>query len=116
MKKLLYFCSTRTPKPLNDAQIGGRFIFIPMSIQFGKTYTYPIDIVALLKGRGLDVGDYQRTEHYIRSIGYYRLSAYLYPLLQVPNEAHRYKTGSTFQEALNLYHFDKNCDCFSSTK
>lgn len=116
MKKLLYFCSTRTPKPLNDAQIGGRFIFIPMSIQFDKTYTYPIDIVALLKGRGLDVGDYQRTEHYIRSIGYYRLSAYLYPLLQVPKEAHRYKVGSTFQESLNLYRFDKNCDCFSSTK
>lgn len=28
MGKLLYFCSTRTPKPLNDAKIGGRFIFI----------------------------------------------------------------------------------------
>lgn len=112
MKKLLYFCSTRTPKPLNDAQIGGRFIFIPMSIQFDKTYTYPIDIVALLKGRGLDVGDYQRAEHYIRSIGYYRLSAYLYPLLQVPKEAHRYKVGSTFQEALNLYRFDKKLRLF----
>ena len=24
-----YLCSTRTPKPLNNAQIGGRFIFIP---------------------------------------------------------------------------------------
>ena len=79
MKKVLYLCNTRTPKPLNDAQIGGRFIFIPMSIQFDKTYTYPIDIVALLKDRGLNVGDFQRTEHYIRNIGYYRLSAYLYP-------------------------------------
>lgn len=27
MEKLSYFCSTRTPKPLNDAKIGGRFIF-----------------------------------------------------------------------------------------
>ena len=83
-----------------------------MSIQFDKTYTYPVDIVALLKDRGLDVGDYQRTEHYIRSIGYYRLSAYLYPLLQMPKESHRYKVGSTFQEALNLYRFDKKLRLF----
>ena len=53
----LYFCSTRTPKPLNDAQIGGRFIFIPMSIQFDKTYTHPFEIIALLKGRGLNIED-----------------------------------------------------------
>ena len=25
-----YLCSARTPKPLNNAQIGGRFIFIPL--------------------------------------------------------------------------------------
>ena len=68
-----------------------------MSIRFDKVYTYPIEIVSLLKNRSLDVGDSQRTEHYIRNIGYYRLSAYLYPLLQMPKEAHRYKTGSTFQ-------------------
>ena len=52
-----YLCNTRTSKPLNDAQIGGRFIFIPMSIQFDKTYTRPLEIVTLLKGRGLDIED-----------------------------------------------------------
>ena len=108
----LYFCSTRTPKPLNDAQIGGRFIFIPMSIQFDKTYTHPFEIIALLKGRGLNIEDSGRAEHYIRNIGYYRLSAYLYPLLQIPKEAHRYKEGSTFQDALNLYRFDKKLRLF----
>ena len=93
----LYLCNTRTPKPLNDAQIGGRFIFnTSMSIQFDKTYTHPFEIIALLKERGLDIGDSGRAEHYIRNIGYYRLSAYLYPLLQIPKEGHRYKTGSTF--------------------
>ena len=109
---LLYLCRTRTPKPLNDAQIGGRFIFIPMSIQFDKTYTHPFEIISLLKGRGLDIGDSGRAEHYIRNIGYYRLSAYLYPLLQMPKEAHRYKAGSTFQDALSLYRFDKKLRLF----
>lgn len=84
----------------------------PMSIQFDKTYTHPFEIVALLKDRGLDVGCPERTEHYIRNIGYYRLSAYLYPLLQIPKEAHRYKEGSTFQDALNLYRFDKKLRLF----
>ena len=112
LKTKPYLCTARTPKPLNDAQIGGRFIFIPMRIHFGKTYTRPADIVRLLKDRGLNVGDFERAEHYIRNIGYYRLSAYLYPLLQKPKAAHRYKAGSTFQDALNLYRFDKKLRLF----
>ena len=39
---LLYFCSTRTPKPLNDAQIGGRFILYPMENQ-GEIILYQPD-------------------------------------------------------------------------
>ncbi len=111
-KIMLYFCNTRTPKPLNDAQIGGRFIFIPMSIHFDKTYTSSTDIVGLLKERGLEIANPQRAEHYIRNIGYYRLSAYMYPLLQKPKEAHCFKVGSRFQDALNLYRFDKKLRLF----
>ena len=83
-----------------------------MSIQFNKTYTSPIEIVALLKARGLYIESAQRVEHYIRNIGYYRISAYLYPLLQLPKGAHRYKAGSTFEDALNLYRFDKKLRLF----
>ena len=64
-------------------------------------------MVELLKDRGLTIDDPQRTEHYLRNIGYYRLSAYMYPFLQSPKEAHRFKQGSKFQYALNLYRFDK---------
>lgn len=78
-----------------------------MTTSFYKAYTHPADIVTLLKERGLDVADSQRVEHYIRNIGYYRLSAYLYPLLQLPKEEHRFKSKSKFQDALNLYRFDK---------
>ena len=83
-----------------------------MSIQFSKTYTCPVEIVALLKDRGLGIDDTHRAVHYICNIGYYRLSAYLYPLLQMPKEAHRYKAGSTFQNALSLYRFDKKLRLF----
>lgn len=83
-----------------------------MSIDFNKTYTHPTDIVTLLKGRGLKLANPDRAEHYVRNIGYYRLSAYMYPLLQMPKEEHRFKRGSTFQDALNMYRFDKKLRLF----
>ena len=43
----------------------------------------------------------------MESIGYYRLSAYMYPFLKVPKESHQYKEETTFQQVLNLYRFDK---------
>ena len=51
--KTLYFCPPPPKKkPLKDAQIGGRFIFIPMSIFFNKVYKSPTDIVVYLKTEG----------------------------------------------------------------
>ena len=31
----------------------------------------------------------------------------MYPFLKVPKESHQYKEGTTFQQVLNLYRFDK---------
>lgn len=69
-------------------------------------------MVCLLKERGLDIDNPERAEHYIRSIGYYRLSAYMYPFLQIPKEKHKFKAESKFQDALNLYRFDKKLRLF----
>ena len=70
-----YLCSARTPKPLNNAQIGGRFIFIPlMRLLFDKSFMQPDDMVELLRLRGLEIDNPQRVSHYIRNIGYYRTS------------------------------------------
>lgn len=43
----------------------------------------------------------------LRSIGYYRLSGYLYPFLEIPKTNHIYKRGSTLNGALSLYEFDR---------
>ena len=40
-------------------------------------------------------------------IGYYRLSAYMYPLLKMPKECHIYKPDATFSKVMMLYRFDK---------
>ena len=63
--------------------------------------------MAQLKSRGLVISDEDKAVRYLESIGYYRLSAYMYPFLKVPKEIHQYKDGTTFQQVLNLYRFDK---------
>lgn len=83
-----------------------------MAAIYTKTYSSPYQLRALLQSRGLGIDNPERVEHYIRNIGYYRLSAYLYPLLQQPKETHCYKVGTTFQDALNLYRFDKKLRLF----
>ena len=35
------------------------------------------------------------------------MSAYMYPLLQIPKEQHRYKPDATFSQVMMLYRFDK---------
>lgn len=111
-RKRPYICNTRTPKPLYNAQIGGRFIIRPMSINFNKSYTTPTSIVQLLHKRGLEITDENKALHYIEHIGYYRLSAYLYPMLADPKSSHRFKPQSTFSNAMSLYRFDKKLRLF----
>ena len=76
-------------------------------IPFQKPYTNAKDLVKLLQSRELTIADTDKAEKYIDSIGYYRLSAYMYPLLQIPKEQHRYKQGATFDQVMMLYRFDK---------
>ena len=40
-------------------------------------------------------------------LGYYRLSAYMHPLLKTPKNLHLYKAGATFNKVMMLYRFDK---------
>ena len=63
----------------------GRFIsyhFITMKkAPYAK---YPLSIseqLVLLEERGLLIDEVKKTEKYLRTIGYFRLSAYFYPLL-----------------------------------
>ena len=44
----------------------------------------PDDMVELLRHRGLEIENPQRVSYYIRNIGYYRLSAYMFPFLRQP--------------------------------
>ena len=62
-------------------------------LSFNKTYTTPIELAKLLQSRGLYVRNTALAVLYIQNIGYYRLSAYMYPLLRKPKNEHRYNMG-----------------------
>ena len=76
-------------------------------IPFIKTYSTPQELVQLLKTRGMEITDEEKAQHYLSHIGYYRLSAYMYPLLSIPKEQHLFKQGVTFGKVMMLYRFDK---------
>ena len=87
----------------------GRFIFRPMStkIPCTKTYKSAEQLVPLLQSRGLFISDIVKAKQYLQTISYYRLSAYMHPLLAMPKSDNIYKSGSTFTQVMNLYRFDK---------
>lgn len=80
---------------------------MPQLIPFAKSYTNSTDLVSLLQSRGLAIENVVKAERYLDNISYYRLSAYMYPLLELPKSIHQYKFGATFQKVMMLYRFDK---------
>lgn len=64
------------------------------------------ELVDRLIARGLDVPDKQRACRYLKHIGYYRLSPYSLPL-QTDRKSHTFRPGTTFDDILNLYVFDR---------
>jgi len=87
----------------------GRFVYTRMDskIPFVKRYSTPHELVQLLKTRGMEITDEEKAAHYLSHIGYYRLSAYMYPLLLIPKEQHLFKQGVAFSKVMRLYRFDK---------
>lgn len=62
------------------------------------------DQLAKLKGRGMIVGDETQTIHWLKTISYYRLSAYCRPFKK-PDDT--YEPGTRFEKIQVLYSFDR---------
>lgn len=80
---------------------------MPKKIPFNKSYKSASELVTLLQSRGLFVENVAKAEQYLRTISYYRLSAYLYPLLEMPKSSNHFTKGSSFSKAMTIYRFDK---------
>lgn len=78
-------------------------------MKFTKPALSIADQLALLERRGMVIPDRARAEHYLRHISYYRLRAYWLPFEQpaAVNGDHRFRAGTSFEDALSLYVFDR---------
>lgn len=74
---------------------------------FTEPYKNVHDLVEVLMARGLGITNRQKAERYLSTIGYYRLSAYMIPLLRMPKSAKRFKPEASFRQVMMLYRFDK---------
>lgn len=107
---MITFAAVEPAKPLNNAQIGGSFYFLLFTmttVPYAKHYQDVPDLIVLLKTRGLIIDDETKARNYLTRIGYFRLSAYFHPFLKQPKTIHKYKSGSTFEQVLDLYRFDR---------
>ena len=68
-------------------------------IPFNKHFSSSAELVILLRSRGLYIEEEQKAEDYLDNIGYYRLSAYMYPLLKTPKTAHVSRTMPRSQKS-----------------
>lgn len=78
---------------------------------YSKPYLTLAEQVDLLASRGMVVTDRQETARWLSVVGYYRLSGYWYPYRQLsgepPTRSDQYIAGTTFDQVLALYHFDR---------
>ena len=79
---------------------------------FEKVYRTTSELISLLESRGLAINDSKQAHLYIENIGYYRLSAYMYPFLECPKTLHHYKAGASFDKEMRLYSYDKKLRLF----
>jgi abortive infection bacteriophage resistance protein len=78
-------------------------------MKFAKPSLSIPDQIALLERRGMAIGDQDRAAHYLRHISYYRLRAYWLPfeIDAAQNGDHAFCTGASFDQAIELYVFDR---------
>ncbi len=81
-------------------------------ITYQKSYSNPFQLVELMQLRGLHVDDVHQAADLITKIGYFRLSSYFHPLLAIPKEDQKFKSGATFDNLMEMYWFDRKLRLF----
>lgn len=85
----------------------GRFLLYVHKNEFHQTIFFSEANCSNAKIEGYaHTGDH-KVENYLMNIGYYRLSAYIYPFYKSPKSNLVLKEETTFEQVLTLYCFDK---------
>jgi abortive infection bacteriophage resistance protein len=84
------------------------YLFGGLAVKYTKPPLSIQDQIELLRSRGMEIADPSRTARYLSHINYYRLRGYWLPF-EVPcgGSNHRFRNGTSFDNVLNLYVFDR---------
>lgn len=89
--------------------MAGLIIFMGTAkIAFDKKALTLIEQIELLQKRGLIINDKQLANDCLKNISYYRLSAYWYTFLEIPQHKHIFKPNIDFNKVINTYRFDRD--------
>ena len=77
-----------------------------MTTPYNKPTLSSREQIDLLKLRGLIIENEKYALDFLTHVNYYRLSAYIYTFLE-EKEKHVFKKGTTFQNILDIYNFDR---------
>src|SRR5690606_21950504 len=100
--------SSSTPVPSVRHRLNGHslswagFLFRSMLVAYEKPHKNLNEQVAIMQDRGMDTGELKDAVAYLKRIGYYRLSAYSYPLRQWTGHGADAKRAETFIEGTTL--------------
>lgn len=91
--------------PLTQAQLA-RLFFTPALMKYTKKPETAEQHCAILSERGLVITDQERAIKYLKSVGYFRLTGYMFHL-QSNDGKHIFVEGTKFDDIITLYQFDK---------
>jgi abortive infection bacteriophage resistance protein len=77
------------------------------TVRFDKPAKTIDEQLELLRKRGMVIDDADSARHDLAHLNYYRLTAYWLPF-ESSHAPHAFKQGTRFEDALNLYLFDRN--------
>lgn len=75
-------------------------------MKYTKPPKTPEEHCGILMERGLIIHDQERAKKYLKTVGYFRLTGYMFHL-QSKDGKHEFKKDTTFEDIIRLYHFDK---------
>lgn len=75
-------------------------------MKYSKQPLTPEEHIQLLKDRELKINDEVRATKYLENVGYFRLTGYMYHL-QTNDGSHTFQLGTTFNDIILHYQFDK---------
>lgn len=107
------YTSNNTPQAYRRCSIPGGYFFLGSfsKLRFDKLPTTIDQQLELLIARGMNVGDIDVAKNWLKTVGYYRLSAYWLPFEAPPEHdkvrSKTFKPETTLQSVTDLYVFDR---------